>query len=301
MASVGRAAPDHDRAADGRHVRRPAGRRPAHRGDRLRRLLPVRPLPDDGRRRLPGPTDAWITLAGLARETSRIRLGTLVTAATFRLPGPLAISVAQVDQMSGGRVELGIGAAGSRPSTPPTASRSRRRRAVRPLRGAARGHHRALGHAAGETFDFEGEHYRLSAAPGAAQAGPGRRDPDHRGRQGTSGRPPRGPLRRRVQRAVRPGRGGQRPAVRRGPRGLRGGRPRSGVHGLQLGAGGLRRQGRGGVRPARRGDRPERDAGVAGTPAEAAPSARYAEAGTPAEALDILGRSTPGRSGRTAA
>jgi F420-dependent oxidoreductase-like protein len=57
----------------------------------------------------PGPTDAWITLAGLARETERIRLGTLVTAATFRLPGPLAISVAQVDAMSGGRVELGLG------------------------------------------------------------------------------------------------------------------------------------------------------------------------------------------------
>lgn len=59
---------------------------------------------------LPGPTDAWITLAGLARETSRIRLGTLVTAATFRHPSVLAISVAQVDQMSGGRVELGLGA-----------------------------------------------------------------------------------------------------------------------------------------------------------------------------------------------
>ena len=59
---------------------------------------------------LPGPTDAWITLAGLARETSRIRLGTLMTAATFRYPGPLAITVAQVDRMSGGRVELGIGA-----------------------------------------------------------------------------------------------------------------------------------------------------------------------------------------------
>ncbi|MFI6068649.1 LLM class F420-dependent oxidoreductase [Micromonospora sp. NPDC051227] len=57
----------------------------------------------------PGPTDAWTTLAGLARETNRIRLGTLMTAATFRLPGPLAITVAQVDQMSGGRVELGIG------------------------------------------------------------------------------------------------------------------------------------------------------------------------------------------------
>lgn len=58
----------------------------------------------------PGPTDAWVTLAGLARETSTIRLGTLVTSATFRLPGPLAIAVAGVDQMSGGRVELGLGA-----------------------------------------------------------------------------------------------------------------------------------------------------------------------------------------------
>jgi len=59
---------------------------------------------------LPGPTDAWVTLAGLARETSRIRLGTLVSSMTFRLPGPLAISVAQVDVMSGGRVDLGLGA-----------------------------------------------------------------------------------------------------------------------------------------------------------------------------------------------
>jgi F420-dependent oxidoreductase-like protein len=59
---------------------------------------------------LPGPTDAWITLAGLAVQTSTIRLGTLVTAATFRRPGPLAIAVAQVDQMSGGRVEFGLGA-----------------------------------------------------------------------------------------------------------------------------------------------------------------------------------------------
>jgi F420-dependent oxidoreductase-like protein len=59
---------------------------------------------------LPGPTDAWITLAGIARETSTIRLGTLVSPVTFRSPGVLAISVAQVDQMSGGRVELGLGA-----------------------------------------------------------------------------------------------------------------------------------------------------------------------------------------------
>jgi F420-dependent oxidoreductase-like protein len=62
--------------------------------------------PDPG----PGPTDSWVTLGAIATHTSRIRLGTLVTSATFRQPGPLAISVAQVDAMSGGRVELGLGA-----------------------------------------------------------------------------------------------------------------------------------------------------------------------------------------------
>jgi F420-dependent oxidoreductase-like protein len=61
----------------------------------------------DGR---PGPTDSWVTLGALAVQTSQIRLGTLVTSATFRYPGPLAISVAQVDDMSRGRVELGLGA-----------------------------------------------------------------------------------------------------------------------------------------------------------------------------------------------
>jgi len=61
----------------------------------------------DGR---PGPTDSWVTLAGIARETTTIRIGTMMTSATFRYPGPLAIAVAQVDHMSGGRVELGIGA-----------------------------------------------------------------------------------------------------------------------------------------------------------------------------------------------
>ena len=59
---------------------------------------------------LPGPTDTWTTLAGLARDTTTIRLGTLVTSATFRHPGLLAVQVAQVDQMSGGRIELGLGA-----------------------------------------------------------------------------------------------------------------------------------------------------------------------------------------------
>lgn len=57
----------------------------------------------------PGSTDAWVTLAGLARETSRIRLGTLVSPMTFRYPGVMAVTVAQVDAMSGGRVEMGLG------------------------------------------------------------------------------------------------------------------------------------------------------------------------------------------------
>ncbi|TDW30327.1 LLM class F420-dependent oxidoreductase [Cryobacterium psychrophilum] len=64
---------------------------------------------DAGEIGLPGPTDAWTTLAGLARETESIRLGTLVSSVTYRPPGILAIQVAQVDQMSGGRVELGLG------------------------------------------------------------------------------------------------------------------------------------------------------------------------------------------------
>ncbi len=55
------------------------------------------------------PTDCWTTLGGLARDTTTIRLGSLMTAATFRAPGLLAAIVASVDQMSGGRVELGIG------------------------------------------------------------------------------------------------------------------------------------------------------------------------------------------------
>ena len=65
------------------------------------------PFVGDGR---PGPTDVWTTLAGLARETSRMRLGSLVTSVTFRHPGPLAIVVAQVDAMSQGRIEFGVGA-----------------------------------------------------------------------------------------------------------------------------------------------------------------------------------------------
>jgi F420-dependent oxidoreductase-like protein len=58
-----------------------------------------------------GPTtDAWATLAGLARETATIRLGSLVSPVTFRIPGSFAKVVATVDEMSGGRVEVGMGA-----------------------------------------------------------------------------------------------------------------------------------------------------------------------------------------------
>ncbi|TMR99287.1 LLM class F420-dependent oxidoreductase [Nonomuraea basaltis] len=112
----------------------------------------------------PGSTDAWITLAGLARETSRIRLGTLVTPATFRLPGPLAISVAQVDQMSGGRVELGFGtgwfdtehAAYGIPF-PPTGERfGRFEEQLEIITGLW---------TAEKTYSFEGRYYRLADSP----------------------------------------------------------------------------------------------------------------------------------------
>jgi F420-dependent oxidoreductase-like protein len=113
---------------------------------------------------LPGPTDAWITLAGLARDTTTIRLGTLMTAATFRYPGPLAISVAQVDQMSGGRVEFGFGAGWYEAEHlnygipfPDTGERfDRYAEQLEIITGlwAAEG-----------TFSFDGEHYQLTDSP----------------------------------------------------------------------------------------------------------------------------------------
>ncbi len=59
---------------------------------------------------LPAYTDAWITLAGLARDTSTIRLGTLVTPVTFRPVGSFPTVVAEVDHMSHGRLDVGLGA-----------------------------------------------------------------------------------------------------------------------------------------------------------------------------------------------
>jgi F420-dependent oxidoreductase-like protein len=114
----------------------------------------------------PGSTDAWATLAGLARDTSRIRLGTLLTAATFRLPGPLAIGVATVDQMSGGRVELGLGAGWydaehAAYGIPFPETRERFDRLEEQLEVVTG----LWTTPAGETFSHHGTHYRLDGSP----------------------------------------------------------------------------------------------------------------------------------------
>src|SRR5271163_4233273 len=114
----------------------------------------------------PGPTDVWTTLAGLARETSRIRLGSLVTSATFRHPGPLAIVVAQVDAMSQGRIEFGIGAGYFEPEHlaygipfPSVAERfDRLAEALELITGLWKS-------PSGQRYSFTGEHYRLVESP----------------------------------------------------------------------------------------------------------------------------------------
>ncbi|GLY31787.1 LLM class F420-dependent oxidoreductase [Kineosporia sp. NBRC 101731] len=115
---------------------------------------------------LPGPTDAWVTLAGLAVQTSTIRLGTLVTSGTFRYPGPLAVSVAQVDQMSGGRVELGLGAgwfdaehSGYGIPFPPVGERfDRLAEQLEIIEGL-------FTTPVGQTYSFDGQHYQLTDSP----------------------------------------------------------------------------------------------------------------------------------------
>jgi F420-dependent oxidoreductase-like protein len=115
---------------------------------------------------LPGPTDSWVALAGLARETSRIRLGTLVSSATFRLPGPLAVAVAQVDAMSGGRVELGLGAGWfeAEHAAYGIPFRTRRERFDR-LAEQLEIITGLWSTPAGETYAFRGEHYQLTDSP----------------------------------------------------------------------------------------------------------------------------------------
>ncbi|WP_176562308.1 LLM class F420-dependent oxidoreductase [Mycolicibacterium palauense] len=115
---------------------------------------------------LPGPTDSWVTLAGLARETATIRLGTMVTSATFRYPGPLAISVAQVDDMSGGRVDFGVGTgwfeaehqAYAIPFPPLRERFDRLEEQLEILTGL-------WSTPVGETFDYTGKHYTVADSP----------------------------------------------------------------------------------------------------------------------------------------
>jgi len=113
---------------------------------------------------LPGPTDAWVTLAGLARETSRIRLGTLVSSATFRHPSILAIQVAQVDAMSGGRVELGLGTGwfAEEHSAYGIPFPSKRFGLLEEQLEIVTG---LWSIPVGEHFDFAGEHYTLERSP----------------------------------------------------------------------------------------------------------------------------------------
>jgi F420-dependent oxidoreductase-like protein len=114
----------------------------------------------------PGPSESWSVLAGLAVQTSRIRLGTLVNSATFRLPGPLAITVAQVDEMSGGRVELGLGAgwfeaehAAYGIPFPPLGERfDRLAEQLEIITGL-------WGTLPGERYAFSGKHYTLTDSP----------------------------------------------------------------------------------------------------------------------------------------
>lgn len=133
---------------------------------------------------LPGPTDAWITLAGLARETERITLGTLVSPVTFRDPGMLAISVAQVDAMSGGRVALGLGTGWFEDEHtaygldfPPLGERFERlEEQLTIITGL-------WDTPVGDTYDHEGEHYRLVDSPALPK--PTRRPPIIIGGSGT--------------------------------------------------------------------------------------------------------------------
>lgn len=116
---------------------------------------------------LPGPTDVWTTLAGLARETGTIRLGAMMSSATFRLPGPLAIIVAEVDAMSGGRIELGMGAGWYEAEHraygipfPEVAERFERlEEQLRIVLGL-------WGTPIGEAFSFDGHYYKVSNSPG---------------------------------------------------------------------------------------------------------------------------------------
>jgi len=115
-----------------------------------------------GRDRAEPALEAWTTLAGLARDTGRIRLGTLVTPVTFRHPSVLAREVATVDELSGGRLELGVGTGWFEAEHttlgidfPPLGERTER------LAEAVEVITRLW---TGRAVSFEGRHYRLAGA-----------------------------------------------------------------------------------------------------------------------------------------
>ena len=154
---------------------------------------------------LPGPTDAWITLAGLARDTSTIRLGTLVSPATFRLPGPMAISVAGVDQMSGGRIELGFGAGWMEAEHTaygiPFGSLGERFSSAEEQLAIIHG---LCEHPGRRAVQLPGNALAAARLPCVAETGAARRAADHRRRIGFGSDAAAGrTLRRRVQPAVR--------------------------------------------------------------------------------------------------
>jgi F420-dependent oxidoreductase-like protein len=126
-------------------------------------VMPYKHAAPGGR---PGPTDAWTTLAGLARDTATIGLGTLLSSATFRHPVVLAVTVAQVDAMSGGRVRFGLGAGWFELehsvqglSFPPIAERfDRLEEQLEVILGMWQTPEN-------ETFSFSGEHYAVHDSP----------------------------------------------------------------------------------------------------------------------------------------
>lgn len=128
------------------------------RSDHLARIGPGDPGP--------GPTDVWLTLAGLALETQTIRLGAMLSCATFRLPGLLAVQIAQVDAMSGGRLDVGLGAGWFEPEhmsygipfPPPAERRARWEEQLDVLSGI-------WATPPGSTFDYRGQFYTLVGCP----------------------------------------------------------------------------------------------------------------------------------------
>ncbi len=117
---------------------------------------------------LPGPSDAYVTLAAIATQVKDIRLGTLLTSATFRHPSMLALAAAGVDDISGGRLEMGLGSGWF--------EREHTAYGV-PFGGGFRERFDRLTEQLeivtglwatplGETFSYQGKHYQLDGAPG---------------------------------------------------------------------------------------------------------------------------------------